>query len=146
MRSKLAETHRNEMHVLDDRTLGVLQDLLLEHILTSVALPGRAMPLSFPDLAYVLQSDDRVLLGDGYNGASEHVTVVDSIAARAATGQTGFLHFEPPQEQGGHVTLRLRVLLSFPDVEPLPLGELIATFAPRGAGWTTVEPTHALAF
>lgn len=132
--------------MVDDRTLGVLQDLLLEHVLTSAALPGRALPLSFPDLAYVVQSDERLLLGDGYSGASEHVTVVDSIAARAVNGQTGFLHFEPPQEQGGHVTLRLRVLLTFPDVDPLPLGELVATFARKGTGWTTVEPTHALAF
>lgn len=132
--------------MVDDRTLGVLQDLVLEHVLTSVALPGQAAPLSFPDLQYVLQSEERVLLSDGYRGASERVVVVDSIAARAADEQIGFLHFEPSQEQGGHLTLRLRVLLAFPDVEPLPLGELIATFAPKGTGWTTVEPTHALAF
>ena len=129
-----------------DRTLGVLQDLLLECVLTSVPLPGRSAPLSFPDLAYVVQSDDRLVLADGYCGASELVTVVDSIDTRAAHGQTGFLHFEPPQEDGDNVTLRLRVLLAFPDVEPLPLGELVATFAPAGTGWTTVEPTHALAF
>lgn len=132
--------------MVDDRTLGVLQDLLLECSLTSVALPGRSAPLSFPDLAYVVRADERLLLADGYHGASELVTVVESIAAHAADGQTGFLHFEPPQAHGDHVTLRLRVLLAFPDVEPLPLGELVASFAPEGTGWTTVEPTHALAF
>jgi hypothetical protein len=141
-----AGTNGNGADVVDDRTLGVLQDLLLEHVLTSVALPGRTAPLSFPDLEYVLQSDERLLLGDGYCGASERVTVVDSIVGRATDGPTGFLHFESPQEEAGRVTLRLRVLLAFPDAEPLPLGELIATFAPKGTGWTTVEPTHALAF
>lgn len=131
---------------MDDRTIGVLQDVLLESILTSSALPGRSSPLSFPDLAYVVRSERRLLIADGYHGGSGLVTVVDSIPAQAADGQTGFLRFEPPQEDGDTVTLRLRVLLAFPDVEPLPLGELVASFAPAGADWTTVEPTHALAF
>lgn len=132
--------------MVDDRTLGALQDLLLSSVLTSVALPGRDTPLSFPDLAYVVRSEERLLLADGYHGSSDLVTVVDSIAPHAADGQTGFLHFEPPQQDGDHVTLRLRVLLAFSDVESLPLGELVASFAPQGDGWTTVEPTHAVAF
>jgi hypothetical protein len=131
---------------VDDQTVGALQDLLLERVLTSVALPGRTSPLSFPDLAYVTRSEQRLVLSDGYHGASELVTVVDSIPSQAADGQTGFLRFEPAQQDGEHVTLRLRVLLAFPDVDPLPLGELVASFAPEGDAWTTVEPTHALAF
>ncbi len=44
------------------------------------------------------------------------------------------------------MTLRLRVLLGFPDVDPLPLGELVVTFTRRDEEWTTVPPTHAVAF
>lgn len=133
---------------MDNETLAQLQDLILDRVLTSTPLPGQGSSISFPDLAYVTQAEEKLVLDDGYLGETSHAIVVgqEELDRRLAEGQTGFLRFEPPLEEPGKVTLRLRVLLGFPDVDTLPLGELVVTFAQRDEEWTTVPPTHAVAF
>ncbi len=53
---------------MDNETLANLQDLILEHVLTSTPLPGQDSSISFPDLAYVTQSEEKLILDEGYLG------------------------------------------------------------------------------
>ena len=133
---------------MDNTTLGKLQDLILERVLTSMPLPGQQSPLVFPDLAYVTQADERLLLKDGYFGQTPHASVLSDtqVKQRAETGETAYVRFELPSKQAGDTTIRLRVFLAFADLEPLPLGEIVVTFSKRGGSWTTVPPTHVVAF
>lgn len=128
--------------------LGELQDLVLDRVLTGAPLPGRDTAISFPDLAYVTHAEEVLVLEDDYAGASARVTVVskDELRRRSESEETAFIHFQPASETEDGVTLRTRVLLGVPNVDPLPLGELVVTFARRGETWTTVDPTHAVAF
>jgi hypothetical protein len=128
--------------------LGELQDLVLERVLQGTPLPGRETAISFPDLAYVTRADEALVIAEGYEGRSARVTVVgdDELRRRSESGETAFIQFQPATETENGVTLRARVLLQFPDVDPLPLGELVVTFARRGESWMTVDPTHAVAF
>jgi hypothetical protein len=132
----------------DNGDFGELQDLVLAAALGPRLLPGQSSPISFPDLAYVTEADEKLLLSGGYAGHTEYALVVsqDEVEQRCSAGQVGFLRFEPPLQEHGNITLRLRVFLGFPGVEPLPLGELVVTFTRAGGRWTTVFPTHAVAF
>ena len=133
---------------MDQEEMDRLQDLVLERLLTSRALPGQETPLSFPDLAYVTDAEEALILEDGYAGHSPLVTEVDEpeLRRRLTAGEAGFLQFQPPLSQADATTLRLRVNLGFADLDPLPLGELVVTFTQRGDDWVTIAPTHALAF
>ena len=133
---------------MDQAKLAILQDLVIERVLTSAPLPGQSSSISFPDLAYVTQAEEALLLDEGYFGSTSRATVVNEaeLRERCTAGERGFLHFQQPLEEGAGVTLRLRVLLGFPDLNPLPLGELVVTFTHGDGEWTTVEPTHAVAF
>lgn len=133
---------------MEPAQLGALQDLMLERVLEGAPLPGKERALSFPDLAYVTRSGEPLVLADGYLGDSTKVRKVtnEELLQISESGETGFVEFQSPTESEEGTTLRMRVLLGLPDVEPLPLGELVATFALHGEAWTTVDPTHAVAF
>lgn len=133
---------------MEREELGELQDLVLERVLDGSPLPGQETAISFPDLAYVTRAEETLVLADGYSGESPRVTVVteDELRQRCESGETAFIQFQPTAQTESGTTLRARVLLGFPDVDPLPLGELVVTFARRGEVWTTVYPTHAVAF
>ena len=104
---------------MDQAKLAILQDLVIERVLTSAPLPGQSSSISFPDLAYVTQAE-ALLLDEGYFGSTSRATVVNEaeLRERCTAGERGFLHFQQPLEEGAGVTLRLRVLLGFPDLNP----------------------------
>ena len=133
---------------MDQADLANLQDLVIDRVLTSAPLPGQTAPISFPDLAYVTQADEALLIDDGYLGQTTQAVVVNKteLRRRCKAGEQGFLKFQPPLEEEDKVTLQLRVLLGFADLDPLPLGELVVTFTRLDGEWTTIEPTHAVAF
>lgn len=132
-------------------TIGALQDLLLECLMNGRPLPGRDHPLMFPDLAYLTAGDATLVAAADYYGGLSTVSVdsEDRLADRAG-GMTGYARFTPIDQPSWPLTVRLQVVLPFPDVDPLVVGEVIATFEPvedraGGTSWTTVEPTHVLA-
>ena len=133
---------------MEQAQLGYLQDLILERGLATAPLPGQDTAISFPDLAYVTRAETALVSADGYVGRSGRVEVVDpgNLSERIVSGETGYFEFQQPSETGDAVTIRLRVLLGFADLEPLPLGELVVTFVEEAGSWTTIYPTHAVAF
>lgn len=129
-----------------------LQGLILTSVVDQSVLPGQREVLAFPDLAAVTMHGEVLL-------AVQHVANPKTLppGVRVVTerqladaleelGQAAYLEFARPEPgDGPGLRFNLRVLMGFPDLDPLPLGELVVTFEDRD-GWVTVYPTHALAF
>lgn len=137
---------------MDRETIAQLQGLILRSVVDQSVLPGQQAVLAFPDLAAVTMYGE-VLVAVENLADPEHppagVRAVDPLRLAETVeehGQAAYLRFgEPEPEHETGIRFNLRVLMGFPDVEPLPLGELVVTFENHD-GWVTVYPTHALAF
>ncbi|MEL6418724.1 MAG: hypothetical protein AAFQ55_08880, partial [Pseudomonadota bacterium] len=57
-----------------------------------------------------------------------------------------YLRFQEPKVEEGRVQLSVQLLTGFEDVEPLPLGAVVAQFAQRDGEWFAIDPTHVLAY
>jgi hypothetical protein len=133
--------------------LAETQTILLRAAVQQVPLPGQAYVLRFPDLPAAMEPaparlSDEHLAPAVTPGDQFEVMEANQLAALAAErGAFGYLRFQAPEIRPDCIRLSLQVCMAFPDVEPLPLGALVASFArDEKSQWTTMEPTAALAY
>ena len=130
-----------------------LQALLVHAALDLAPLPGLDRVLDFPDLAALREREERMMSTENLVqphllGDTVRLVAPERVAKYAAdSGSFPYLRFLPPEQHEGRVGLTLQLLVGFDDVEPLPLGALVANFeqAPDGK-WIAVEPSAALAY
>ncbi len=138
---------------MSEDDLRQFQALLVHAALDHAPLPGLNRVLDFPDLAELREGETRLLSTE--NLVQPHLLddavrliAPERIAAHAAeTGPFPYLRFLPPEIHDGRNGLSLQLWTGFDDVEPLPLGALVAHFERDASGeWLAVEPSAALAY
>jgi hypothetical protein len=127
------------------------QALVLESMLMHRPLPGINRAVIFPDFDLV-QDVTQVMLVDERDPSSlgfpSQVRVTGRAEAekiRAVEEQVLVLDFLQPEQFPGKLGVRLRASLAFPDRDPAPLGEIVATFDDCDP-LVAVDPTHVLAY
>ena len=133
--------------------LAETQTILLRAAVNQIPLPGQDYVLRFPDLPAATEPtparlSDEHLAPAVKPGDKFEVIEAGQLAALAGEcGTFGYLRFQAPEIRPDCIRLSLQVCMAFPDVEPLPLGALVASFVRDENGhWTTKEPTAALAY
>lgn len=138
---------------MSEDDLRQFQALLMHAALDRAPLPGLNRVLDFPDLDALRENETRLLSTE--NLVQPHLLddavrliAPEQIAAHAAeVGPFPYLRFQPPEIQDGRTGLSLQLWTGFDDVEPLPLGALVANFERDTNGnWLAVEPSAALAY
>ncbi len=134
--------------------LRLMQQQLLVAVLAQTPLTGQNSALRFPDLALLLERPEHIVsrenLADGVDPGVPVVFLTDAqIADRAKRGgDLPALRFRPAERldaDRNRLTLELRMY--FADIEPLPLGAIIATFVEvPGVGWQVAEQPAALGY
>jgi hypothetical protein len=108
------------VHYDRDEVLGSLQSLLLRAIFSSEVLPGAEQPIRFPDLAFLEQQPQILVLDDHLatifsgNGLPKPIKILshDAILQEAVSDPgTAFLRFHPPTWGDHRVELNLEVQL-----------------------------------
>jgi len=134
--------------------LRLLQQQLLVAAIAQTPLPGQGDVLRFPDLALLLERPERIVsrenLAEGVDPGIAVVFLSDAeITERVKrAGDLPALGFRPVEKlDDGHIRLTLELRMYFVDVEPLPLGAIIATFAEvPGGGWQVADRPAALGY
>lgn len=144
------ETDMNE-------TVARLESVMLESVLQRQPLPGRTDPVWFPDLAWITESPT-VLVSD--ENIPDHLPITDTDTrvkvlpnaeireAATEAGDRAYVLFQPPEASPGQIriTMEVRIAPAEPDIQPLGLGGISATFVESSAGeWTVPEPPAVFA-
>lgn len=129
-----------------------LQSITLTSVLRIEPLPGQTEAVRFPDLAWISESP-RVLISNqnlagelDVTGVDKQVDVVPESQIRdeaARGGDRAYVHFQPAEETGDRVriVMEVRIAPSDPDIPPLGLGGIAATFSRTSDDrWQVVEP------
>jgi len=125
---------------------------MLTRVLRQQPLPGQAQPVGFPDLAFVPESPS-VLISDANTTAQldvvdvgKPVEIVPESEIREAAARTGdraYVRFQPAEEIEGQIriVMEVRIAPTQPDLQPLGLGGISATFTrDPGDDWEVTEP------
>jgi hypothetical protein len=133
--------------------LRTLQQQLLVAVLTQTPLPGQSEVLRFPDLAMILERPEKIVSRENLVGEPDPGVPVTFLAAdelrelARREGQVPALQFRELEKLDDRIRLALELRVWFGDVEPLPLGAVIATFAEtQDAGWRVVDQPAALGY
>ena len=129
-----------------------LQSIMLTSVLRQQPLPGQTQPVWFPDLAFITESPS-VLISDanisgqfdivGIDKPVEFVSESEIREAAARSGDRAYVRFQPAEEVDGkiRIVMEVRMAPTEPDLHPLGLGGIRATFARRPDGdWEVTEP------
>jgi hypothetical protein len=129
-----------------------LQSIMLTNVLRKQPLPGSNQPVHFPDLAFITESPEVLISEDNITGQLDVVgidkpvkVVPESEIREAATrsGDRAYIRFQPTEEMDGkiRIVMEVRIAPTEPDIHPLGLGGIRATFARRPDGdWEVTEP------
>ena len=139
------------------QTITELQSLLLTSVLRQTPLSGQSEPVHFPDLAFlteapaVLVSEDNVPGELALEGVDQAVEVVPESEIRdaARSGDRAYVRFQPAEQIDGRTRIRMEVRMAprEPEIPPLGLGAVSATFVRRPDGtWEVTEPPMGVAF
>ena len=135
--------------------LSQLQNLLLLAVLLGTPLPGSTQPVRLPDLTFVLGQPSIILLDQNLSkpislgGAPKPLRVmsVDELRKHAEQqGDTAYLMFEQPEQEGGDVrmTLSARIATREPTSQALGLSSIRVQFRKVGGEWRLVdEPIYS---
>ena len=129
-----------------------LQSILLRSVLRQQPLPGQTQPVWFPDLAFLTESPS-VLISDAnitgqfdIVGIDKPVEIVPESEIREAAARSGdrvYVRFQPAEEVEGQIriVMEVRIAPTEPDLQPLGLGGIRATFTRKPDGnWEVTEP------
>jgi hypothetical protein len=129
-----------------------LQSIMLTSVLRNEPLPGQAQPVRFPDLAWisdaprVLVSEENVPGQLDVAGIDKPVDLVPESGIReeaARSGDRAYVRFQPAEHTDNQIriAMEVRIAPSDPDIPPLGLGGIVATFAQRSDDqWEVIEP------
>ncbi len=137
---------------MSESSVAMLQALLIETIMNNGMLPGMERSLDFPDLEAWRNSEHHYVSTEHLADPDALSSVFERIGAdqiRDVAQQGGvfpYLRFQEPKVEEGRVQLSVQLLTGFEDVEPLPLGAVVAQFAQRDGDWFAIDPTHVLAY
>lgn len=133
-------------------TIARLESIVLESVLQRQPLPGLSEPTWFPDLAWitkaptVLVSDENVPGALSVTEADQKIEVMQDSSIRDAAAKSGdraYVRFQPAEQTGGRIriVMEVRIAPAEPDIKPLGLGGISATFVETNEGeWTVSEP------
>jgi hypothetical protein len=128
------------------RELAELQEMLLEAVLGRGVLPGSRRPIVLPDLDFVVQENEDVvisdenLLGEGAAGGQVRVLSVEEIRQEAERrGQLGYLRFQPAEVEGHSVRFTLEGRIARSGADDAGLSGVQTTFALSGGEWRLEE-------
>lgn len=139
--------------LLAPEVLRTLQQQLLVAVLTQTPLPGQSEALRFPDLAMILERPEKIVSRENLSGEPDPGILVTFLTAdelqelARREGQVPALQFREAELLDDRIRLALELRVWFADVEPLPLGAVIATFAETSdAGWRVIDQPAALGY
>jgi hypothetical protein len=127
-----------------------LRATMLRAVLAQQPLPGAASPIRFPDLAFITEAPRLLIASDNL---SEHfdpgdpgkpVELVADARLRALAEREGdlpYIYFQPADwsDDQVHIVMEVRIAPNQPDLLPLGLGGISATFARTNGGWAVVD-------
>jgi hypothetical protein len=135
---------------LEPDDLAELQRLLLGAVLRGDMLPGASEPLRFPDLSFVLEQPEIVVVDENLAGVPElddppkpiRVVSPDALEAERPEGDLVYLRFGPPDERddGVRITLEARIRSGRESRPAMGLGGVLARFERVGSSWQLAEP------
>jgi hypothetical protein len=124
---------------------------MLTSVLRQQPLPGQTQPVWFPDLAFLTESPS-ILISDanipgqfdivGLDKPVEFVPESEIREAAARSGDRVYVRFQPAQEVEGQIriVMEVRIAPTEPDLQPLGLGGIRATFTRKpGGSWEVTE-------
>ena len=133
-------------------TIQTLQQIVLRSVLLREPLPGTDQSVWFPDLAFITQSP-AILIADDHVAGDLAVPEIDkplrSLSeeairdAASREGDLAFLRFRPTEPLDSQIRVTVEVCLApgDPQIPPLVLGGLQATFAQQPDGtWLATDP------
>ncbi len=129
----------------DERTVGELQDEVIESALTGRPLPGLGSPLRLPDLGIVRRGGAVRMVADGYLGSPEGLPQVQVVAPDELEPGAAALRFEVPERRPDAVLVVLEVVGIPPGGERTltPLSRAQLTFERLPDGWqVTGDPVY----
>jgi hypothetical protein len=121
----------------DDRTVGELQDRLIESALTGQPLPGLGSPLRLPDVGMVRRGGAVRVVADGYLGSAADLPGVQVIGADDVAPGAAALRFEVTERRPDAVGINLEVVGVPPAGQRslTPLGRAQVSFGRQPDGW-----------
>jgi hypothetical protein len=132
-------------------TIVQLQSIVLKAVLQRLPLPGRSEPIWFPDLAWITEAPT-VLVSDAnvpghlpITDTEPNVNVVRDADIReeaARAGDKAYVYFQPAErnDEQIRIVMEVRIAPAEPDITPLGLGGVSATFVETNGEWTVSEP------
>ena len=141
---------------LPERELRYLAEAMLRAIVSGEPLPGRDEPIRFPDLAFVLNQPNVIVVNENLPGfppslkLSKPVQIVPRQLlhqqARDA-GDVTYLQLRPPQVKGDTVqlTLEAKIAAADPHRPSLGLSSLQVTFKKVGGKWQALNEDRSFA-
>jgi len=138
--------------------IAMLQSIMLTSVLQQQPLPGQTQPVRFPDLAFITESPTVLISIDNVVGQFNAADIDKPVEvlleseireAAAKSGDRAYIRFQPTEERDGQVriVLEVRIAPKEPDIQPLGLGGIRATFTRRPSGdWEATEPPVLFGF
>jgi hypothetical protein len=133
-----------------------LRATMLRAVLAQEPLPGSERPISFPDLAFITGAPRLLIASDnlseqfdpGDPGKPVEVVPHPDLRARAEReGDLPYVYFQPAEwlDERVRIAFEVRMAPTQPDLRPLGLGGISATFAPDNGDWVVVDGPTVMA-
>jgi hypothetical protein len=133
-----------------------LRATMLRAVLAQQPLPGSERPISFPDLAFITSAPRLLIVDDnlsaqfdpGELGRPVEVVIQAEVRARAEReGDLAYVYYQPAEwlNERVRIAIEVRMAPTQPDLRPLGLGGISATFAQTDGDWIVVDGPTVMA-